>query len=143
MVSVGRRTIPPDRSSAAISSSCASVGAPATCHRFTFRPTQQLARVHDRGRRDLFSPQHSRDLLDPFLALVETTNASARVTAGIFFPNEKVRRCEARDLWEMRHADDLIDGRKLLQLAADDLRHPPSDAGIDLIEHQGGLGRLL
>ncbi|PYQ52253.1 MAG: hypothetical protein DMF59_05400 [Acidobacteria bacterium] len=65
------------------------------------------------------------------------------MAAGIFLPHEEVGRGEARDLRKMRHADDLIDRRELLQLASDDLRDATADTGIDLVEHQSCLSRSL
>src|SRR5260370_3633550 len=143
MVSVGRRTVTPERKSDAISSSCDSVGAPAICHRFTFRSTQQLSCVRDRRRLNFLAAQHARDLRHALLGIIESPDARARMAAGVLFPDEEVRRREARDLWKMRDADDLVSGCQLLQLSADDLRHPPATAGVDLVEYQRRLRRSL
>src|SRR5437667_7791056 len=126
--------MPPARRSAATSSSCASVGAPPIAQRFTFCTIEQLARVHDCGRRNFLAAEHSRNFRHTLFSIIETADARARMPAGIFFPNEEVRRREAGDLRQMRDADDLIARGELLKLSPDDFRHPPANPGIDLVK---------
>src|SRR5207253_3680404 len=128
------RTIPPERRSAATSSSCALVGAPPIAQRFTFCTIEQLARVHDCGRRNFLAAEHPGNFSHAFFSVIETADARARMSAGIFFPNEEVRRREAGDLRQMGDADDLIARSELLQFSPDDFRHPPADPRIDLVK---------
>ena len=42
---------------------------------------------------------------------------------------------ESGDLWQMGHAQHLVEAGKLLELASDDLRHSAAYAGVDLVEN--------
>src|SRR5204862_3814099 len=99
---------PPPRSSCATSPVCASDGAPAIAHRFTFRTFEQLARVRDGRCCDRFAAEHAGDLFDALLGVVEAANARPRVFTAVFLPDEEVCRREAGDLRQMGDADDLI-----------------------------------
>src|SRR6266566_4842433 len=101
-------TTPPARRSCATSSICASDGAPAIAHRFTFRTFEQLTRVRDGRCCDLFAAKHPGDLFDALLGVVEAANARPCMFAGVFLPDEEVGRREAGDLRKMGDADDLI-----------------------------------
>src|SRR5438067_13925933 len=99
---------PPPRSSCATSPVCASDGAPAIAHRFTFGTFEQLARVRDGRCCDLFAAEHAGDLFDALLGVIEASNARARLCGGVFLPHEEVRRGEAGNLRKMGDANDLI-----------------------------------
>src|SRR5205814_2675733 len=123
----------------AISSRSAAAGAASIRHRRMLslsRATEQLARVRDGARGDLLAAEHPRDLRDARLVILELANARARVRGDVFFPDIKVCRAEARDLRQMRDADDLVPRGEVLQFAADDFGDAAADAGVDLVEYE-------
>src|SRR5207253_3449823 len=84
--------------------------------------------------------EHPRQLLHAFLVVVEPADARARVAAGVFLPDDEVRRGEAGDLRQVGDADDLVPRRELLELPPDDLGDAAADAGVDLVEDERGRG---
>src|SRR5712691_548483 len=100
------------------------------------RAFEQLACVEDGGRGDLLTAEHSRQLGDALLVLVEPADARARLAAGVLFPNEEVNVRAAGDLRQVRHADDLIALRELLQFLSDNLGPSPTDTRVNFIEYQ-------
>lgn len=97
--------------------------------------------MHDGRSGDLLASQHPGNLRHPLLGIIQAADTRERMAAGIFFPHKKMRRGEAGDLRKMRDADDLIARGELLQLSTDDLRHPPTDACVDLVKHERRAGR--
>src|SRR2546428_972283 len=95
------RTMPPERRSAATSSICDLVSAPAIVQCFTFRTTEQLSRVHHGRLRDFLAAEHAGDLRHALFGIVETADSRACVSAGILFPYKKMRGSKAGDLRQM------------------------------------------
>src|SRR5260221_9344345 len=99
---------------------------------------QQFTGVGYRRGRDGLAAEHPGDLLHAHFIVVEPSDARARVAGRVFLPDEEVGVAEAGDLGQVRHADDLVACGELLELTADHLGDASADAGVDLVEHEGG-----
>src|SRR5436305_336059 len=109
--------MPPPRNNAATSSISAPAGAAPIRHcrmRPLSRPFQQLSRVRNRRRRDLFAAEHAGDLADARLVVLELPDACPGLSAAVLFPDVEMGGAEAGDLRQMRDADDLIARREIL-----------------------------
>src|SRR5258708_29442873 len=156
MVSVGIRTTWPLISDAVMASSTSGEGSPVIGIVLTAEASesrrqspgplslaascglQQFTGVGYRRCRDGLAAEHPGDLLHAHFIVVEPPDARARVAGRVFLPDEEVGVAEAGDLGQGRHADDLVACGELLELTANHLSDSSADAGVDLVEHEGG-----